>query len=45
MELPVLIDTLRDALEHDQTEQLIDKLEDVHPADYAAAISNFSSPD
>ena len=42
MELPVLIDTLRAALEHDTTHLLGDQLEDVHPADYAAAITEFA---
>jgi len=45
MELPVLIDTLRAALEYDTTHLLGDQLEDVHPADYAAAITEFAVAD
>lgn len=45
MELPVLIDTLRTALEHDTTHLLRDQLEDVHPADYAAALTEFAVAD
>lgn len=43
MELPVLIDTLRAALEHDTAHLLREQLEDVHPADYAAALTEFSA--
>jgi magnesium transporter len=45
MDLPVLIDTLRTALEHDTAHLLRDQLEDVHPADYAAALAEFSATD
>ncbi|EIW88903.1 divalent cation transporter [Alishewanella agri BL06] len=45
MELPVLIDTLRTALERDTVHLVRDQLEDVHPADYAAALTEFSIQD
>jgi magnesium transporter len=45
MELPVLIDTLRTALERDTVHLIRDQLEDVHPADYAAALTEFSIQD
>lgn len=45
MELPVLIDTLRYALESDTTHLVRDQLEDVHPADYAAALTEFAPAD
>lgn len=45
MELPVLIDTLRYALEAETTHLVREELEDVHPADYAAALTVFSPTD
>ncbi|MDX1537648.1 magnesium transporter [Arsukibacterium sp.] len=42
MELPDLINRLRSALENNTVQLLQDQLEDVHPADYATAISEFS---
>ncbi|WP_423185374.1 magnesium transporter [Alishewanella sp. d11] len=41
MEFPVLIETLRIALEHNTAHLLRAQLEDVHPADYAAALTEF----
>ncbi|MDP4944394.1 MAG: magnesium transporter, partial [Alishewanella sp.] len=43
MDLPVLIKTLRNALQHDTLPLLREQLEDVHPADYAAALTEFSA--
>lgn len=45
MELPVLISTLRAALESDTTHLVRDQLEDVHPADYASALTEFAPGD
>lgn len=41
MELPVLIETLRLALETDTVHLMREQLEDIHPADYASAIIEF----
>ncbi|CAM3659805.1 magnesium transporter [Rheinheimera salexigens] len=41
MELPVLIETLRAALETDTVHLMREQLEDIHPADYASAIIEF----
>lgn len=45
MELPAIIDTLRDALEREQVHLVQAKLGDIHPADYATALNDFSTPD
>ena len=45
MELPILIETLSAALEHDTVHLVRDQLEDVHPADYAAALTEFPPQD
>lgn len=45
MEYPVLVDTLRTALENDKTHLIREQLEDVHPADYAAALTEFIATD
>ncbi|MCC5827686.1 magnesium transporter [Alkalimonas sp.] len=41
MELPVLINTIRLALESDSLYELREQFEDIHPADLAAAFSEF----
>lgn len=45
MEIPVVISTLREALERDQVNLVQERLGDVHPADYATALNDFSAPD
>jgi len=45
MELPTLIATLRSALESNTVPQLREQLDDVHPADLAAALVEFAPQD
>ncbi|WP_333609052.1 magnesium transporter [Arsukibacterium sp.] len=45
MDYPVLVETLRSALESDSTHLIREQLEDVHPADYAAALTEFVPSD
>src|SRR5690554_6512624 len=45
MEIPDIIETLREALEREQVNLVPEKLGDVHPADYATALNDFLPPD